>query len=99
MGSIYTIPELQDILSPIFSRYGIRKAVLFGSFAKQQVTTDSDIDIFVDSGLRGLSFVGFMEEVRRAVGREIDLFDVSHIEEGSQIDYEIRNTGVMVYEK
>lgn len=99
MGAIYTIPELREMLSPVFSRYDVRKAVLFGSYAKQQATAESDIDILVDSGLRGLRFVGLMEEVRRAVGSEIDLLDVSHIEKGSLIDQEIRNTGVIVYEK
>ena len=32
-------------------------------------------------------------------GKDVDLFDVSHIEPDSLIDREIQATGVMVYEK
>lgn len=99
MSAIYTVPQLRQILAPVFDTYGIRKAVLFGSYGKGTATAKSDIDLLVDSGLRGLRFIGFMDDVQRAVGKEVDLFDVTHIESGSRIDQEIRETGVTVYEK
>lgn len=33
MNKIYTLPELQLILSPIFAQHGVRSAILFGSYA------------------------------------------------------------------
>lgn len=99
MPSVYTVPQLRDILSPVFDRYGIRRAVLFGSYGKGTATEKSDVDLLVDSGLRGLRFVGFLDDVQRTVGKQVDLFDVTHIETGSEIDREIRDTGVTVYEK
>lgn len=59
----------------------------------------SDLDLLVDSKLRGLKFVGFIEAVRQAVGISVDIFDVAHIEKGSRIDQEIKTTGVTIYEK
>jgi hypothetical protein len=53
----------------------------------------------VDSGLHGLRFVGFLDEVQQAVGKEVDLFDVTHIQAGSRVDREIQDTGVTIYEK
>ena len=99
MYDIYTLPQLRQVLSPIFDLYGIRKAVLFGSYSKGNATAKSDIDLLVDSGLRGLRFIGLLDDVQRAIGKEVDLFDVTHIEPGSQIDREIQETGVTVYEK
>lgn len=99
MPSVYTVPQLRDILSPVFDRYGIRRAVLFGSYGKGIATEKSDVDLLVDSGLRGLRFVGLLDDVQRAVGKDVDLFDVTHIQAGSKIDREIRDTGVTVYEK
>lgn len=99
MPDVYTVTQLQNILTPIFQRHGINKAVLFGSYGKGTATSSSDIDLLVDSNLRGLHFVGFMYEVQRAVGKDVDLFDVTHIESGSLIDSEIKRTGVTVYEK
>lgn len=96
---LQTITEVQSVLTPIFDRYGISRAVLFGSVAKGTATQKSDLDILVDSKLRGSKFVGFMEEIRQAVGMPVDVFDVSHIEQGSLIDREIQFTGVTIYEK
>ena len=99
MPDIYTVPQLQDILSPIFARYGIRRAVLFSSYGKGTATEKSDIDLLVDSNLRGLRFVGFLDDIQRTVKKNVDLFDVTHIQSGSRIDREIRDTGVTVYEE
>ena len=96
---IRTISDAQSALTPVFDRYGISRAVLFGSVAKGTATQKSDLDILVDSKLRGLKFVGFMEAVRQAVGMPVDVFDVSHIEHGSLIDREIQSTGETIYEK
>lgn len=99
MDQIYSLPQLTDTLFPLFRDYGIRKAVLFGSYGKGTATEKSDVDLLVDSSLRGLRFVGFLDDVQRALGKDVDLFDVSHIQPDSLIDREIRQTGVTIYEK
>ncbi len=99
MSGVYTIPQLRDILSPIFGKYDIRKAVLFGSYGKGTASPKSDVDLLVDSGLRGLRFVGFLGDIQNAVGKDVDLFDVTHIIPDSLIDREIQQTGVVLYEK
>lgn len=98
-GKIYSIPDIQKILNPIFLRHGVRQAVLFGSYGKGVANKESDIDLLVDSGLKGLKFIGLTEDIRNALDKEIDMFDVSHIEPNSKIDSEIRKTGVLLYEK
>jgi predicted nucleotidyltransferase len=98
--SMYTVDELKRCLYPLFQQYGVRSAVLFGSYSKGTATTRSDVDLLVDSGLKGLRFVGFLDAVKTALGDiEVDLFDTSHIEKNSLIDTEISRTGVKIYEK
>ncbi len=94
-----SISDITTMLTPVFDDYGISRAVLFGSVAKGTATDKSDLDLLVDSKLRGLRFVGFMEAVRHAVGMPVDVFDIEHIENGSKIDQEIYSTGVTIYEK
>lgn len=86
-------------LRPFLTATAFLAPSCFGSVAKGTATQKSDLDILVDSKLRGLKFVGFMEAVRQAVGMPVDVFDVSHIEHGSLIDREIQSTGVTIYEK
>ncbi|MBQ6927595.1 MAG: nucleotidyltransferase domain-containing protein [Oscillospiraceae bacterium] len=97
MDTVYTLSELKTMLNPVFSQYGVRSALLFGSYAKGSANVRSDVDILVDSGLRGLQFFGLLESVNSALKIPVDLIDVSQVEPGSEIDMEIRKTGVPLY--
>lgn len=96
---LQTVSDAKKVLKPIFDSYGILRAILFGSVAKGTATPKSDLDLLVDSRLHGLKFVGFMEAIRKAAGMPVDVLDVSHIEQGSQIENEIKSSGVTIYEK
>ena len=75
------------------------KTVLFGSYGNGTASPKSDVDLLVGSGLRGLQFVGFLGDIQNVVGRDVDLFDVTHIIPDSLIDHEIQQTGIVLYEK
>ena len=94
---IYTVADIKEKLMPIFDKYKIKKAVLFGSYAKGIARDNSDIDIMVDSNLRGLAFFGLLEDVVNAVGKSVDLLDKSQIINSSRIQREIEDTGVVIY--
>lgn len=96
MNRVYTIPELKDILTPIFQQNGVRQAILFGSYANGYATPQSDVDLLVDSGLRGLAFFGLLEDVVTALDIPVDLLDVSQISADSRISKEIRESGVEI---
>ncbi len=92
-----SIESIQERLIPIFERYNVRKAVLFGSYAKGTADDRSDIDIYVDSGLRGLKFFGLLEDVTNALNKQVDLIDASQVDNGSRVLSEINSTGVLIY--
>jgi len=94
---VYDIEEIKRRLTPVFQRYGVRKAVLFGSYARGEARPVSDVDILVDSGLRGLAFYGFGFDASKALQKELDIFDVREVIINSRIDHEIKNTGVRIY--
>lgn len=97
MNKIYTLPEIQSLLTPVFTRHGVRRAILFGSYAKGDATERSDVDILVDSGLRGLAFYGLLESVVSALELPVDLIDVTQVEKNSPVDHEIRKSGVPIF--
>lgn len=83
----------------MFSEYPVKKAILFGSYAKGLAEPNSDVDILVDSGLKGLSFFGLLEDVATALDKNVDLLDITQIEPDSDIHLEIVKSGVVIYEK
>lgn len=96
-NQIYSPQQIQTILIPIFQEYNIRKAVLFGSYAKEIAQDKSDIDLLVDSGLKGMAFFGLLEDVVTALGKDVDLLDTSQIIPDSEVENEIAKTGVIIY--
>lgn len=98
---IYTIQELQILLKEILKNFAVKKAILFGSYAKNTPTSKSDIDLVIDSQgeLLNITFYGLLEELVQKLQKNIDLFEISEIQKDSRIYNDIQNEGVVVYEK
>lgn len=95
--TIYSIAKIQSLLKPVFDAYQIKKAVLFGSYAKGLAAKNSDVDILVDSGLKGLAFFGLLEDVVTALDKNVDMLDTSQVIPDSLVDREIAKSGVLIY--
>ncbi len=97
--TIYSIDDIKSALNPVFAKHNVKKAVLFGSYVKGLANKHSDVDLLLDSGLKGLKFVGLIEDVRTALDKDVDVFDKTHIIQGSKIFSEISKDGVVIYEE
>ena len=98
--TVFTIDDLKAALIPVFQNHGVKRAVIFGSYSKGNATPKSDVDILVDSDLKGLSFVGLIGDIKDSLnGKEVDVFNVTHVDKDSPVDREIRSTGVEIYAK
>jgi predicted nucleotidyltransferase len=84
MGSILRMESIQEIkekITPILQRYGIKKAAIFGSLAKGEAKTSSDIDILVEikSDMSLLDFIGIKIELEEALKMKVDLVEYDTI--------------------
>jgi len=98
---VYTIEELRNILYDILKNFSVKKAILFGSYAKDNPTSKSDIDLVIDSEgqLLNIYFYGLLEELVQRLQKNVDLFEISEIEKDSRIYNDIQNEGVVIYER
>ena len=98
---IYSIDEIKQILSEILVNFAVKKAILFGSYAKNLPTKNSDIDLVIDSEgkLININFYGLLEEIVEKMQKKVDLFEISEIKEGTPIYDAIKKEGIIVYEK
>lgn len=96
---IYTIEQLKDILQEILQKFSVKKAILFGSYAKNIPTSKSDIDLVIDSEgkLLNIYFYGLLEELVQKLQKNVDLFEISEIQKDSNIYKSIQKEGVIVY--
>ena len=60
---VYTLKEIKRIIKPILNKYGISDIYLFGSYARGEAKSNSDIDIYCDKGnIKTLIDQGELEE-------------------------------------
>ena len=50
MEGHYTVNQIRDIVVPIAIQHGVKSVSLFGSYASQQATADSDVDLKIEKG-------------------------------------------------
>lgn len=91
-----TVPEIIATVTPILREHGVKEAILFGSYAKGCATENSDVDLYVDSGLHGIRFYGLLGDVVDAFSIPVDLFDKRMLERNIAFRDEIKRTGVVV---
>lgn len=98
---VYTIEEIREILKEILKKFEVKKATLFGSYAKNMATPNSDIDLVIDSEgkLLNIYFYGLLEDLIQGLQKNVDLFEITEIQKDSKIYNDIKNEGVVIYEK
>jgi predicted nucleotidyltransferase len=77
-GYVNNAEQVSRRARPVFRRYGIKKAILFGSFAAGRQTLKSDVDLVLiqDTDKRYFDrFEGILGELYEAIrGRDIEVF-------------------------
>ena len=98
---IYTIDEIKMILNKVLQNQPVYQVILFGSYAKNEATKKSDIDLLIDTkqALKGFNLIRLICQIQEALDKPIDGFEKYEIIKNSKIDKEIKKTGVVVYEK
>ena len=100
-NKIYTLEDIKEKLKHILRTTDVEKAILFGSYAKNNPTKYSDIDLLIDSNgkIKGLKFFAIIDLIRETFDKDVDVIEKAEISKNSKIDKEIQKTGVIVYEK
>ncbi len=89
---IYTVAEIQKIVTPIAQRYGLRAVYLFGSYARGAATENSDVDLLVDtegSGVKSLlDLAAVYCDLEEALGKPVDLLTLSSLAQEARMPSE-----------
>ena len=97
MAAKYSIQELKDIVNPLAQKYGAERVYLFGSYARQDMTESSDVDLRIDKGsIRGLALAGLLVDLEDALGLKVDLIPTSSLDR--QFLASIQEDEVLLYE-
>lgn len=82
---VYTHSELRSLIVPLLAKYDMSSAGLFGSYARGVADAESDIDVVLvaNDGAPALNVFGVAEELHRATGKRVDVYEMSELEPGA----------------
>ena len=81
---VFSFDELNKRIAPIAKKYGLQAVYLFGSYAREEATDTSDVDILIDrsgSKIKGMLDMGSIyNDLCAGIGKEIDLVTTQTLE-------------------
>lgn len=91
------ISEIRERIIPICIKYGVKSAYLFGSYARNEASATSDIDIRIEAGnIKDLfALSSFRIDLVESLEREVDI--ISHIPDSSEFREALKKDEVLLY--
>lgn len=98
MAETLSLGEIVNIVKPIADKYQIKEIYLFGSYARNEATFESDFDFLVYGGddFKLTSIFAFAEELHRAFKKEVDVFEIREINQDSDFYKNIMKDKMLV---
>ncbi len=89
---------LISIISALLKKHRAEKAILFGSYARQEAEERSDIDLVIIGGSRFDPTDVFViaEELHRATGKAVDVYELCESDQTSDFYRAILREGVPI---
>ena len=83
---IFTIETISNLVKPIAKKYQVDQIYLFGSYARGEAGTDSDLDFLVYGGdnFKLTMIFALAEELREVLDKNVDVFEIHEINQESE---------------
>jgi predicted nucleotidyltransferase/DNA-binding XRE family transcriptional regulator len=99
-NKVLTYLEIKKAVKEVASKHDIKRVYLFGSYAKGLATPNSDIDLYMETNIKDMTHFEIAEEFRqRLLDKKVELFSPMLVIKNSRIDKEIKESGILLYER
>lgn len=93
-----TKQTIRSMSTPLFQKYGVKRAALFGSMVRNEAKKESDVDMLVEMGDgRPFDFFNLQEDLAQRFGCHVDLVEYAALR--PQIKDRILAEAEMVYQR
>lgn len=82
---VLTLEMIPDTVKPIAAKYQVEAIYLFGSYAREEATAESDLDFLVFGGesFRKTLIFALAEDLREAFDKAVAVFEIDEVERDS----------------
>jgi uncharacterized protein len=73
------LEQFRQLILPVLKRYSIKRAAIFGSVAKNEMTENSDVDLLIEpeKDFTIFTMLKLEEEISALINRKVDLVEFS----------------------
>lgn len=95
---IYSLNEIVQMVVPLLQKYHAERAILFGSYARQDADAASDIDLLVIGGPRfdPTDVFCIADELFRQSGKPVDVYELCEVDPNTDFYRNIMAEGVRI---
>ncbi|MGN0501819.1 MAG: nucleotidyltransferase family protein [Ruminococcus sp.] len=95
---IPTKSDIENAIRTLLVRYNAEYALLFGSYAREEETPDSDVDVVVFGGrnFKKTNTFAFAEDLREMIGKNVDAFEICEVDTGTPFYENLIRKGVKI---
>ena len=95
---VYSIRQIRNICADVFSKYReVECAYLFGSYARGEATSKSDIDMIVVCPPSGFRFFGMIAALEERFHKEVDVHTHHQLMGNEVLMSEVLKEGIKIY--
>lgn len=85
--AVIDLDGIRAIVAPVAKKHRLRGVYVFGSYARNEATDESDVDLLIDregSEIRGVfGMNALLEELKAALGKDVDLITLQSLQQES----------------
>ena len=96
--STLSLNEIKTIVKELLERYHAEYALLFGSYARGDATSDSDIDVIIVGGKNFVprNIFALAEDLREKTGLDADVFEMREVDTGTPFYESVMREGIRI---
>lgn len=82
---VLSLSRIKEIVKPIALKYQVKEIYLFGSYARGEATSESDLDFLVFGGenFKLTLIFAMAEDLREAFQKNVDVFEIHEVNQKS----------------
>lgn len=96
-NGVLTVEKIKLACKEVFDNYEVDYCYLFGSYAKNKATKESDVDLLVSTNLSELKFFEMVEVLREKLKKKVDVLNQKQLENNLVLVEEILREGKKIY--
>ena len=95
---VYSHDEIRAMVIPILRRYNAAYVLLFGSYARNEATPQSDIDLVVvgKDSFKPFDIFAIAEDLHECSGKAVDVYEIREVKQDSPFYRTIMSEGVVL---